>query len=674
MLQPIVVSQYLESDPRYALKKAENQEAQQGQLRSHEELIMSYQPGLKYTNIDEYTFDMPLPTEYKVGLLLDPCKEHLELNTDPEGAILGGWDCCINVYGLPEYGQALSEFEDGNYRRAPIFKLNELTDILANGNIVNEEGDLVPYLNSRRADDEAIVDEECLGKHDPYTYCVGYRKKEQRFSIYPNCTDHNTTVRADTKCFDMGALSYDQKNTHEFQHEPIERDFCVQIAYMQTAHNMICNENSEYADDPHCGTYLEVHVPSGTFYTDFDESFIVNQVKITSRYTSGYDTVALPLYYGGRTDWVVCNYAEDYIRVGSMVLIKTSAPRCCCPKQFQDTTFEGHFFCPRNVNDVTVAGFSAGPFSTLVDTLLEDQLDEIEIDIYPYCPYLEPNQDIMMCSKFTTEDDKGNPILQYTQVTREGGTGHKHKRLTNNGISSFNDATTFGKRYFSEACELVTQLNKTESVENGFWASSELRGAYKFQCPYFPECGMPAGNQRCNASTPNANGIYDIYDADFEYSFKGFIGKVTSAPGEGEDGPYMVSFNDGRTSYPFELADLELHRLDYNYELWWVQRTSYNFIVNKRKGFRVTEPTCTFDFNNNQYFPYAIILNHETCPLCQMTDPFGEPYTAEPCFASTYPLSAQDAPLCLMTEDQGYADPSPDQDPMYEKYGDYAGT
>lgn len=664
--------------------KAQNQDAQQEMLKANPELVMDYTPGIKYENIDQYVFDAPLPTEYAIGLLLDPCKVHLELNTDPEGKVLGGWDCCINVFGLPEYGQSPTKLMDNKDRRVDRYDLMELTEITRNVYKVNEQGDAISMLNSRRADDEIHFDELCAGLGDPYSYCVGYRKRQQRFQLYPNCTDHNTTVRADTKCFDMGQLTIDPANEHELQFNPIETNFCVQVAFMQTAHNMVCNDDlrthlemGSYANDVHCGTYLEVHMPAGTFYTEFDEDVIISEVKITSRYTSGYDTIVLPLYYRDRTDWVLCNYEEGYIRKGSMVMIKSTAPRCCCPKIFEDTTFEGHYFCPRNVQDVTVEGFSAGPFSTVIDTYDEMVLDEQQIDIYPYCPYYTDDQDVLMCSQLTAEDDKGEEISRYSQSTREGGAAYKQKRLTNLGSNTPIGKEVAGKRFFAEPCPKTMVLNKTHSPEDGFFASNALRGNYKFQCPYFEECAMPAGTKACNASRfrPNDDGLYNIYEADFEYSFRGFVGKVTYAPGEGEVGvPFQVSFNDGRTSYPFDEDDLQLERLAFNYELWWVQRTKYNFIVNKRKGFKVTNPTCTFDFNNNQYFPYAIVLNHTTCPLCLVTDPFGEQYVEEPCFAGTYPLAANDVPVCLLTLDQGYTTPSPDQDPMYDKYADYAGT
>lgn len=41
------------------------------------------------------------------------------------------------------------------------------------------------------------------------------------------------------------------------------------------------------------------------------------------------------------------------------------------------------------------------------------------------------------------------------------------------------------------------------------------------------------------------------------------------------------------------------------YEIWWVKRTRSKFIVEKRKGFNVTSPGCTFDIVNDRYFPWS---------------------------------------------------------------------
>ena len=47
--------------------------------------------------------------------------------------------------------------------------------------------------------------------------------------------------------------------------------------------------------------------------------------------------------------------------------------------------------------------------------------------------------------------------------------------------------------------------------------------------------------------------------------------------------------------------------LPYRYEIWWTLRTPSELVVQKRKGFNVTEPLCSFDTVNNRYFPYAIL-------------------------------------------------------------------
>ena len=44
-------------------------------------------------------------------------------------------------------------------------------------------------------------------------------------------------------------------------------------------------------------------------------------------------------------------------------------------------------------------------------------------------------------------------------------------------------------------------------------------------------------------------------------------------------------------------------------QVWWVQRTRYNFIVQKKKPFKVTNPTCTYDDVRGEYLPYALIVN-----------------------------------------------------------------
>ena len=162
---------------------------------------------------------------------------------------------------------------------------------------------------------------------------------------------------------------------------------------------------------------------------------------------------------------------------------------------------------------------------------------------------------------------------------------------------------------------------------------------YKGKCFFFEGCASHPGRQgfyadgSADASADTANdgclssaarcgdgGACSVGDRDTKFSFVGMLGKITCMPTEDslcvdmselkfdDDESYvLVTFNDGRTTYPFRVTDLELHQPRHNYQLWWVQRTRYNFIIQKKKAIRVTEPTCTFDSVNDRYFPYTII-------------------------------------------------------------------
>ena len=44
------------------------------------------------------------------------------------------------------------------------------------------------------------------------------------------------------------------------------------------------------------------------------------------------------------------------------------------------------------------------------------------------------------------------------------------------------------------------------------------------------------------------------------------------------------------------------------FELWWVQRTRYNFVVERRIPFSVSSPECDWDDSNNRYLPYATLF------------------------------------------------------------------
>ena len=85
------------------------------------------------------------------------------------------------------------------------------------------------------------------------------------------------------------------------------------------------------------------------------------------------------------------------------------------------------------------------------------------------------------------------------------------------------------------------------------------------------------------------------------------VGKLIQAPVSEEDLTWLVTFNDGRSWYSILEADMVLKPPVHNYELWWVQRTRSERIVQVRKPFKISLPKCTFDTTNDRYFPYAVL-------------------------------------------------------------------
>jgi hypothetical protein len=96
------------------------------------------------------------------------------------------------------------------------------------------------------------------------------------------------------------------------------------------------------------------------------------------------------------------------------------------------------------------------------------------------------------------------------------------------------------------------------------------------------------------------------------------VGRVTEVDDVSLIPKVRVSFNDGRTSYLFNKDQVEKEYKLSMYEIWWTLRTKSELIVQKRKGFNVTQPRCTFDIVNNRYFPYSV-LDDDGNPLDSAT-------------------------------------------------------
>lgn len=87
------------------------------------------------------------------------------------------------------------EPDGSTFRAVDKFLFADPTEILSNTAVVDKDGVTVNAANSRFADDEIIIDDNCTAAGVPEgRSCVGYRKKMQRSTDVARCTDNNQTV------------------------------------------------------------------------------------------------------------------------------------------------------------------------------------------------------------------------------------------------------------------------------------------------------------------------------------------------------------------------------------------------------------------------------------------------------------------------------------------------
>jgi len=498
---------------------------------------------------EKYKIEYPHPEDFVIEMLVNPCGVN-DTNVDSDITIPLGYDCCMNRYGRGEFGflnylpSNDPTVSDSALNRAEIFEKRlpaGPTEVLHNMVIVDEDGVEIPFEYSRRADDHTEIDESCRGFRNPHRSCLEKRLRAFTSPYVPSCWDHNQTVDSTASCYSP---------------EGIKRPNCMQVSYSQNSFINVCG--GIYYDDPNCGTFIEIHRPNGSPY-DF-EATLLSETKIINRETNGMSTTTIDLTYKSQSNRILCAYSESKIRVGSMVQITEDSPQCCCPPKYNKLSKLGSFFCPRK------KGFDSGPFVDALDTIAEQIENDRDQQVYPYCHDMKENQDMLMCSRELGFDfgDADSDIL-HTLIGPQNSL------------------------YYTETCQAI------EMVENGRLSSRDLVGGYGDTCQLggaFQACGASDDNNKC------ASG-------DNPFNFRNRIGKVTRTPQHRKDKLYGVSFNDGRTEYNFPIEYLELQEPQSNYELWFVQRNRFERILQKRKGFRVVWPECTFDAKNDRYFPFA---------------------------------------------------------------------
>lgn len=329
-----------------------NTDTLQTALERHPDVNLLYNPMSIYNNTNYYIFRYPISTEYVIGINIDPCRGN-------------AYNCCMNVFGSAEYPALLRP----NLQQERVYKYIVIAspeEVQKNYYLVDELGSAVSSTNSRSPDDYQVWNDTCTGVDTPYGYCAGRNYAYQRSPVRPACEDNNSSVNVMQGCYTP---------------DGVYQQYCVQVAYTSNTFIPQCGRN----DDGNCGTYLEVHMSHGTPY--HTEREIISQVQITTRNVTGYYTTVLPLTWKGDPTKVLCSYTETFLRVGSLVYIKSSAPVCCCPPPFSSETNIGSFQCP--VGSTANGAFAYRPYA-LYDTLLVDDL----MQNYPYCPIdLSANED-----------------------------------------------------------------------------------------------------------------------------------------------------------------------------------------------------------------------------------------------------------------------------------------
>lgn len=66
-----------------------------GEIQSHPDVNLMYYPERGLISADSYVYDYPLSADYRIGILIDPCRYN-------------SYNCCMNVYGSAEYHALLT--------------------------------------------------------------------------------------------------------------------------------------------------------------------------------------------------------------------------------------------------------------------------------------------------------------------------------------------------------------------------------------------------------------------------------------------------------------------------------------------------------------------------------------------------------------------------------------
>lgn len=125
---------------------------------------------------------------YGAGPCVAPVKIKLRaVSTWQQGAELSTLPCVHENVG--RIGESLCRF-------CLVMSTTLTADTTTPTTVPKQQGVTVPTANSRFADDELVIDDNCTALGVPEGLsCVGFRQKQQRSTSVARCTDNNQTVR-----------------------------------------------------------------------------------------------------------------------------------------------------------------------------------------------------------------------------------------------------------------------------------------------------------------------------------------------------------------------------------------------------------------------------------------------------------------------------------------------
>lgn len=242
----VTIAQFPEGGGLYKQEVGVLEASLDTKLQNHPDLEDLYFPKKYLIPTDFYRLEPT--TTYSQNVIFDPCRGHK-------------FDCCKDVYGTPEFR---SFNDDGSIT------------------LRKDNGALLDPSTSRQASDELEIDENCKRQNDPDVRCASVRMRYVNSAQTAACWNYNASIVAGVPC--RAPL------------DGTEINYCMEVGFTQTAWIVECG--GTYANDPHCGTFLEIHRPG--------DNTTLSATKLRGQLTSGYRTTIMSTTFKGNSSLLLC--------------------------------------------------------------------------------------------------------------------------------------------------------------------------------------------------------------------------------------------------------------------------------------------------------------------------------------------------------------------------------